>query len=392
MATPLILGVGMTRFGRHPDRTLRSLVEEAVEIALKDAGVPVEKVEQAYVGSALVGIMTGQESVRGQAFLRNTGLQGVPIINVDNACASSSTALGLACTAILAGQADCILVVGVERLFSPDRQRTIQALAGATEKDEKETAGTEATRQSPFMEIYAGRVRNYMAKYDLTAWHLAWIASKNHMHAVHNPFAQYREAVSPEEVLASPVIAQPLTRLMCSPITDGASAAIVVSEKFARSVGGSPVRVLASTLISGHPGVDPDNEAILYRAAAKAYAQAGLGPQDIHVAEVHDAAASGELLAYSALGWCEAGGEAELIEKGVTALGGRLPVNPSGGLVSKGNPSGATGLGQITELVWQLRGKAGGRQVEGARVALAENAGGTIADRTAAVCLHILSV
>jgi acetyl-CoA acetyltransferase len=369
---------------------MRSLVEEAVEIALKDAAVPVEKIEQAYVGNALAGLMTGQESVRGQAFLRNTGVQGIPVINVDNACASSSTALGLACSAILAGQADCILVVGAERLYSPDRQRTVQALAGATEKDEN--AGPEAGQQSPFMEIYAGRVRNYMAKYDLQPWHLAWIAAKNHRHAVHNPFAQYREAVTPEQVLASPVIAQPLTRLMCSPITDGASAVVVVSEKFARRMGGSPVRVLASTLVSGHPGVDPDNEAVLYRAAAKAYAQAGLGPQDVQVAEVHDAAASGELLAYSGLNFCEAGGEMALIEQGVTALGGRLPVNPSGGLVSKGNPSGATGLGQITELVWQLRGVAGGRQVAGARVALAENAGGTVADRTAAVCLHILSI
>lgn len=389
MSKPQIIGVGMTRFCRHPERSLQALSHEAVASALDDSGIAASAVQLAVVGNGMAGLMTGQEGVRGQVVLQGTGIDGVPIINVENACASSSTALNIACTAIQAGQVECILVLGVEKLYHPDRRRTVLALRGATDAAEQ---AIEAGEHSPFMEVYAERVRRYMAAYDLSVWQLAWIAAKNHAHAVHNPLAQYRTSYTPEEVLASPIIATPLTRLMCSPITDGAAAAIVVSERLARRAGCRSVNVEASVLVSGHPFVDSDNEAILARAAQKAYTAAGIAPQDVQVAEVHDATASGELLAYAPLGFCAPGDEPCLIQEQVTALGGRLPINPSGGLESKGNPSGATGLGQIAELVWQLRGEAGPRQVLGARVALAENAGGTVAGRSAAVCLHILSM
>lgn len=388
MSNPRIIGVGMTRFGRHPDRTLKSLSHEAATAALKDAGVEPASLELAVVGNGMAGIMTGQESVRGQVVLRDLGIGGVPVINVDNACASSSTALHVACNAVRAGQADCVLALGMEKLYHRDRSRSMMALSAATEVPE---GGATANESSPFMELYAERVRRYMAEHDLSVEQLAWVSSKNHQHAVHNPLAQYRDPYTPEEVLASPMVAEPLTRLMCSPITDGAAAAVVVSEHVARRLAGRPVEVRASTLVSGDPTVDQDNEAVVARAAHRAFDAAGLGPEDVRVAEVHDAAASGELLAYAALGLCEPGEEARLISDRDTALGGRMPVNPSGGLESKGNPSGATGLGQIAELVWQLRGDANGRQVEGARVALAENAGGTVGDRTAAVCVHVLA-
>lgn len=384
----LILGVGMTAFGRHPARRLRDLVHEAVTLGFSDAGVDGPDVELAIVGNAMAGIMTGQESIRGQVVLQDLSLGGIPIVNVENACASSSSALHMAITAIRAGEADCVLAVGVEKLYHADRRRTMRALSGATEIEQDDD---ETTMASPFMAIYAERVRRFMNSTGATALDLAKISSKNHGHAVHNPFAQYRDPATPAEVLASPVIVDPLTRLMCSPITDGAAAAVVVSERFARRRGGRTVAVQASVLVSGDPAIDADSEAVVARAAAKAYAQAGFGPRDVSVAEVHDAAASGELLAYAALGFCGTGDEPALIAAGTTTVGGRLPVNPSGGLESKGNPSGATGLGQIAELVWQLRGEANGRQVDGARIALAENAGGTVNDRTAAVCIHLLA-
>lgn len=388
MSKPQIIGVGMTEFRRHPERSLKALSYEAVVAALKDAGMEASLVELAVVGNGMAGIMTGQESVRGQVVLRGTGVDGIPIINVENACASSSTALHVACNAIQSGQVECALVVGVEKLYHPDRRRTVQALRGGTEVAEQEG---EVDEQSPLIKIYAERVRRYMALYDLSVQHLAWVSAKNHQHAVHNPFAQYRTSFTPEQVLNSPIVAEPLTRLMCSPITDGAAAAIVVSERMARRLGQHPVTIQSSVLVSGSPSVDHDNESVIGRAARQAYTAAGIAPEDVHVAEVHDATASGELLAYAALKWCAPGDEPRLVKEQTTALGGRLPVNPSGGLEAKGNPSGATGLGQIAELVWQLRGEAGQRQVPNARVALAENAGGVVADRTAAVCVHILS-
>jgi acetyl-CoA acetyltransferase len=377
----------MTRFARHPERTLADLAREAALAALADAGCDPAQIELAIVGNALGGIMTGQESVRGQVVLAGLGLRGVPIVNVDNACASSSTALGVAVDAIRAGRAERVLVVGVEKMYDADRSKTIAALAGAG--DARTASGADASTRSPFMEIYAERVRRYMSAWGLDASDLARVAAKNRGHAVHNPYAQYRAAVTVEDVLAAPMVAAPLTRLMCSPISDGAAAVVVMSERAAGAAARN-VAVRASVLVSGTPDVDAENEDVVARAAALAYGQAGIEPRDVDVIEVHDAASSGELLAYAALGLCEVGDEARLVRGGGTTLGGAIPVNPSGGLQGRGNPSGATGLAQIAELVWQLRGDAGNRAVAGARIALAENAGGTVRDRTAAVCIHVL--
>lgn len=379
-----IIGAGMTPFGRHPERTLRDLALEAARAALSDAAVEARDVEAAFVGNALAGLMTGQESVRGQTVLRGLGLLGAPIVNVDNACASGATALHLAQMAIASGQHECVLAVGVEKLYDADRSKTMTALAAAAEVT-AESAGL------TFMEIYAERVRAFMTAFGATPLHLAQIASKNRAHGTHNPFAGYRSFVSADEVLASPLVADPLRRLMCCPITDGAAALVVCSEAFARRLGARAVEIRASVLVSGDRTADAANEDVVTRAAARAYQRAGLGAADVDVFEVHDAAASGELLSYASLQLCAPGEEQRLIEDGVTALGGGSPFNPSGGLQSRGNPSGATGIAQIVELVWQLRGDAGERQVTGARVGLAENAGGMVDDRTAAVSIHVLA-
>jgi acetyl-CoA acyltransferase len=380
--TAVIAGVGMTAFGRHPCRTLRDLAEEAARAALADAGIGPDTIGAAVVGNAMATTMTGQEMVRGQAVLQGSGLHGLPIVNVENACASASTALHVAYAMIASGQHECVLALGVEKLYDADRARTMRALAGGTDV-------TTPTDRS-FMDIYAERVREYMRNFGASTDDLAWIASKNRAHGVRNPFASMRTPVSPAEVLASPLVSDPLRRLMCCPITDGAAAAVVCSAAFARRIGARAIPIRASVLISGNPATDRSNEDVVARAAQRAYAMAGIAPADVDAIEVHDAAASGELLAYAGLGLCAPGEESRLVRDEATALGGKQPVNPSGGLQSRGNPSGATGLGQIAELVWQLRGDAGARQVPNARVALAENAGGMIGERTAAVCIHVL--
>jgi acetyl-CoA acetyltransferase len=228
------------------------------------------------------------------------------------------------------------------------------------------------------MDAYAAQARLHMATYGTTARQIAAVAAKNHAHSVHNPLAQYRNAMSIEEVLAAPVVAWPLTVPMCAPISDGAAAAIVCTDEIAqRHPQSRPVRVLAAESQSGRDRA-PDDYAhhVTRLTSARAYERAGVGPVDVDVAEVHDASSSGEVVQCEALGLCSAGQGGWCAERGETALGGRVPVNVSGGLVSKGHPLGATGLGQIHELVLQLRGEAGPRQVAGARIALAENSGG----------------
>ncbi|GAC1408416.1 MAG: thiolase family protein [Candidatus Velthaea sp.] len=378
-----ILGVGMTTFARHPQRTLRDLALEAARAAIADAGIDVGAIEAALVGNAMAGTMTGQQGVRGQTVLRGLGLPGGAILNIENACASGASALHLAHALVASGAHECVLALGVEKLYDEDRAKTMEALAGASE------AGA-ANGNKTFMEVYAERVQEYMARYGTTVEHLAQIAAKNRANGALNPLAGLRTAVSIEEVLASPLVAEPLRRLMCSPITDGAAAAIVCSERFAAGRGGG-VGIRASVLVAGDRTADATNEDVVSRAAARAYEQAALGPNDVGAFEVHDAAASGELLAYAGLGVCRPGEEGRFLADNASSLHGRSPFNPSGGLQSRGNPSGATGLAQIAECVWQLRGTAGARQIPGVRVALAENAGGVVDDRTAAVAIHVLA-
>ena len=388
-----VLGAAMTPFGRHAGADLRSLAVAATTAALGDAGLGPADVGMVVFGNATDGILHGQEMIRGEVALRHAGFRGVPIVNVENACASSSTALHVACLAVEAGAVDVALAVGVEKLTHAVKARSFTAIATAVDLDEDpavrrmvagtllgQSAGDEpVVESSPLMVRYAAKAQQYMTTAGATDDDLARVSVKNRAHAVLNPNAQFRTPITADEVLASRMIADPLRLLMCAPIGDGAAAVVVASPAAARRLGGGRVTVAACALTSN--GADPAAARPAERAARAAYDQAGVGPMDVDVAEVHDACSAAELWMYEQLGFCGPGDGPKLLADGATALGGRLPVNTSGGLLSRGHPLGATGCGQLVELVDQLRGRAGDRQVLGARVALAHNAGGML-DRT----------
>jgi acetyl-CoA acetyltransferase len=409
-----IIGGAVTKFGKHLDRNMKSLVAEAVQGALKDAGLTKEQLQGAWVGNAAQGILYGQESIRGQVVLRAMGIGGIPVINVENACASSATALNGAWAMVALGEIDVALAVGMEKMYMEDRAKVAGAFTGAMDvellpqimaafkqQEEQIRKAQEAKGEAPkeksgqrtvFMDVYAWGARRHMEKYGSTQRQLAVIASKNHFHSSMNPLAQYQTTFTVEEVLAAPEVAWPLTRPMCSPIGDGAAAAIICSEEFARKVGArNAVEVAACILASGE---DPKEgkESTLSKLARKAYEKAGIGSEDINLAEVHDATAFGELYVTEDLGFCAIGEGGRFAEAGHTTLGGKIPVNVSGGLESQGHPVGATGVRQVVELCWHLTGRAGKRQVQGAKVGLAQNAGGTVGGSEAALSVTILKV
>jgi acetyl-CoA acetyltransferase len=413
MSEVYILGIGMTKFAKHLDRSIKSLSREAVTAALQDCGVSKESVEAAWFSNSGWGYYTGQHSIRGQVALRACGIEKIPITNVENACASGSTALYSAWLAVRAGQHDCVLAIGAEKMYHEDREKMFRAffMGVDVENTDEQIAlfqslgekaplteaqaamGGKAGRdKSVFMDAYAGMARYHAAKYKSTQRHLAIIASKNHFHSSMNPLAQYQNDMTVEDILAARVVSYPLTVPMCAPVGDGSAAAIICSKSFLnKHPSARAVRIRASVLGSGSSrSKDEDDRDIGMRLSKKAYEIAQVEPADIDLAEVHDATAFGELHQYEALGFCPIGEGGALAESGATALGGKLPVNTSGGLESRGHPIGASGLGQVYELVTQLRGEAGKRQVEGARLALAENGGGIIGFEEAAMAIHIL--
>jgi acetyl-CoA acetyltransferase len=390
------------------DTGLKDLGALAIRNASVDAGIPLEDLEAAYVGNAAAGIVTGQECIRGQVVLRSLGIGKIPVINVENACASASTALQQAATMVTVGIYDIVLALGVEKLYHEDKRKSFAALGGAVDveamaeimkrlSEAAKSGGAKAAssgageKRSMFMDIYAMLARTHMSQYGTTVEQFAAVAAKNSRHGSLNPRAQFREEMSVEEVLAAPMIAEPLTRPMCSPIGDGAAAAIIVSEKKAKQLGiQDPVRVVSSVL---HSGWDHgmDEPGTVETCAREAYEEAGIGPEDLDVVECHDATAPAEVVAYESLGLCAKGEGGKLIESGDTHLGGRLPVNTSGGLLRKGHPVGATGMAQVVELTEQLQGRSGARQVEGAKVGLAQNGGGNIGTDAAAMCVTVLA-
>jgi acetyl-CoA acetyltransferase len=403
-----IVGAGMTRFGKYPERNLKSLTREAVDAALRCAGMRKSTPQVAVVGNAAAGLATGQECVRAQVVLRDMGIQGIPMINTENACASSSTAFQLAWLYVASGMYDIALAVGMEKMYTEDKARIFalftsgtdvevaqQMLAYMKEQAEKAAkvsageAGEPGKSRSVFMDIYAAGARAHMQRYGTTKEQFARVAVKNHYNGSLNPLAQYREVYTLEEILASPPVAEPLTRLMCAPIGDGASAAILVAAEKVAQYTTKPVWVRGSALASG---TDSRSPGISERVARDAYEMAGIGPEDIDVAEVHDASAPAEIMIYEELGFCPVGEGGRLIDEGVTELGGSKPVNTSGGLLAKGHPVGATGIAQIYEIFLQLRGEAGDRQIEGAKVGLTENGGGMVRNEAAAASVHILSL
>ena len=385
-ADAAIIGTGLTAFGKFEEESLKTLAGRVITEALEDAGVEQDGIDMAFVANAVGAVTTGQVAVVGQTVLRAAGFHSIPVFNIDNACAASSSALNLAVQAVRAGSASTVLVVGVEKLYSSDRSKTYRALNGAADIDFVATTDVDIDSESVFVKaIYPGRLARYAEAYGLAAETLAKISVKNRTHAGLNPLAQFRKPLTVDDVLNARPVVPPLTTLMCAPIGDGASAVIVTSADRAR--GRRPVWIRGSAIGMGAPrGAQTSIE----RVSAKAYAEAGITPADIDVAEVHDATAFTELLAIEELGLCEPGKGAALIDEGATALGGRLPVNPSGGLESRGHPVAATGLAQIVELTWQLRGDAGDRQVPNARVAVAENAGGFAVDDSAAIAVTVL--
>ena len=391
MKKVIIAGVGQTVFGKFLHRSVRSLAEEALQNVVSDAGIAEDEIETVFFANALSGLVTGQETVRGQVALRYTQLMGRPIINVDNACASGSSAFRLAWLSVASGQVDIALAIGAEKLTHEDKGVTFAAFAAGVDVEERNGLAREMPdNRSIFMDIYAEKARKYMAASGATAEDFARLCVKSRRAASLSPWAQFRSEITEGEVLSSRVVRSPLTLPMCSPVADGAAAVVLVSEKVARRLGSAKVVVRSTELVSAkRDGEDP---VCAERAAELAYEAAGVGPAEIHVAEVHDASAPAEIMLYERLGFAEKYKGVELLRQGVTSVGGRLPVNPGGGLLSRGHPVGATGLAQIVELATQLRGAAGARQRKGAKVALAECSGGQIGLDSALASVSILSI
>lgn len=383
-----VSGVGMTPFGKFLDRNVKSLCEEAVNAALADAGVTVDDVDAIYFGNAAGGTVNGQEMIRSQAALRNTGLAGKPMFNVENACASSSTAFHLAWLSIASGQNETALVVGVEKLSHEDKAVSFSAFAGAVDIEEPKPEGVGSGGGSIFMDMYAAKARKWMEAAGASVADFAQVVVKSRKAASLNPHAQFRKQSTIEEVLSSRMISDPLTLFMCSSIGDGAAVLFLCSQDYARKLATKPVFVRACSIVTAVPG---SSQVVAARAGRIAYEQAGLGPEDIHVAELHDASAPAELIHYENLGFCAPGDAPKLLRSGDTDIGGRISVNPSGGLLSRGHPLGATGAAQLVELTQQLRGRAGARQRPGAQVGLAENNGGQLAGDSAVALVTILS-
>lgn len=378
MRDVFIIGAGMIRFGRYTELPVEAFASEAVTAVIADSGLDPRRIEHAVFGHSY------QRGVAGQRVLKELGLTGIHIVNVDNACASGGSALNVAWMTVAGGFRDVVLVVGMEKmergLISRLNPGEFEALLGKT------------------MPVkYALRAKQHMEKYGTTIRQLAQVSVKNHRAGALNPYAHYQKEVTLDEVLASRPIAEPLTLLQCCPTTDGAAALVLASGQVAREVGGVSVRIAASVVTSGayrNPvtsALSSDDD-LATRAGKSAYEVAGIGPKEIDVVEVHDAFTSGEIVAYENLGLCERGEAGRLVDEGVTALGGRQPVNPSGGRLSLGHPIGATGVAQVVELTWQLQGRCGGRQVEGARTAMAHVVGGSVPGIGAGACaIHILT-
>ncbi|MFI8608107.1 thiolase family protein [Pseudomonas sp. NPDC077649] len=411
MSTIYIAGIAMTVFGRHLQRSLEELAGEALHGALRDAGCSAADIGLAYYSGMTNGLLQGQISIPGQVVFSKIGIHSIPIFNVENACASGSSAVHLAVQSLKAGAADVALALGAEKMNISDKAKAFAVFEGGWDVARAEEnyrtlvrmgegvaipEGSESDRPySKFMAIYAAMCRFHMRTFGTTQRQIAAISAKNHGHSVHNPYSQFRKPFTVDEILAAPPITYPITLPMCAPLSDGAAAAILCTEDGLKRIGADRkrcIRIAASVIQSfSHRPLERPELHVGRRAADLAYEMAGLGPQDMHVAEVHDASAMGEIIQAENLGLVPLGEGGPAAERGDFTLGGRIPINTSGGLESKGHPLGATGIGQLYELVTQLRGEAGERQVVGARHAIQENGGGLQGVEEAALAVHILS-
>ncbi len=459
-----VIGSHMIKFAKYLEKSIKDLSAMTVHGSLADAGLDKKDIQALWFSNSGWGYGGGQDCIRGQVALRHIGIDTIPITNVENACASGSTAFHHAWLGVASGLYDVTMAVGAEKLYSTNKSAIFAGFLGGidiencvqiaeslsvyslTDEEKKalesfkqkyqaaaangsgtkkrkkpvktrlketrdqlvvavylgERLGYGAVRRmsklsagdhSPFMDVYGYAARQHMRRYGSTVEQLAEIASKNHFNSTLNPNAQYTFEVPVEKVLADRIVSYPLTRSMCAPIGDGAASAIVCSEDTVKRLGlsGRAVRVRASILGSGQDrAYDSDQPDIGERLAKRAYEAAGLGPEDMSMAEVHDATAFGELVQAENLGFCARGEGGRLAESGATRLDGKIPINTSGGLTSRGHPIGASGLAQLFELTCQLRGEAGKRQVQNCRLAIAENGGGALGSEEAAMCMHIL--
>ena len=379
-ALAAIVGVGMIPCGKHEERSLVDMAAEASFLAIKDAGIKQGQVDVCFYGNVLAGRLFGSTTI-GQNVFWELGINRIPIINVENACTSGSTALYLGYNMIAAGQAEVVLVAASEKMFVENAGLVD---AGFDELDTLLGLVAPAT--------FGILARRHMEEFGTSKKQMALVAVKNRNHARLNPFAQFREPITIEEVLASPMVADPLTRLQCCPIADGAAAVVLCSPALAKCLGRA-VNINAVVLGSGDYSNPRDLVRLetVRRVGHLAYEKAGIGPEDLDIVECHDAFTITEILNYEALGFCQPGAGGQLVEEGHTKLGGRLPVNVSGGLLSRGHPVGTSGLVQTVEIVTQLRKEAGPRQVEGARIGLMHNMGGDKSGDLRACVVSILS-
>jgi len=372
-----VLGVGMIKFGRYPDKDVPQLGAEAALLALKDAGMSIRDIEMFACGNLFQAT-----SMNGQRILQQIGQTGIPVLNVTNACATGSTAFREAYVGVASGMYDVTLAVGVEQMGK------MGLLGGGARSGGESVEGVLGSGLMPAVFGQAGV--EHMRKYGTTMEQFAKISVKNHKHSVHNPLSQYQVEVALGDVMKARVVAYPNTLYMCCPTGDGAAAAILVSADKIKQYTNKPVKIAASILTSD-PYTErdltmPDVNTLTKNASKQAYEKAGIGPKDINLVELHDCFATAELLHYENLGLCGDGEAGRMIDEGRTALGGDIPVNVSGGLLSKGHPLGATGVANIHEIVTQLRGQAGARQVAGAKAGLAHVIG-----LGSACTIHILT-
>jgi acetyl-CoA acyltransferase len=379
-----IIGVGMTRFGKYEDQTAQDLGREAVWNAMEDANVSIKDIQAAYVANAVGQQLTELKGTIGQHVLTSAGIFGIPVINIENACSGGSTALRGAFLEGASGNCDVALALGVEKLFCGDSAKSAQTMAAGT---------IYAKFGFMFVGLYSMQLKKWMANSGATKEHFAKVTVKNTYNGSLNPKAQFQKPMTMEQVLNSRVIAEPLTQFMCSTMADGAAAAIICSKDLASKFTSKPlIDIAACELVSGTYAIPGEHhEEITTRAAKLAYEKSGIGPEDVDVVEVHDAMAPAELRLYEELNICKPGEAVKLIDEEQTALTGRIPVNPSGGLAAKGHPISATGLAQINEVVLQLRGEAGPRQItNNPKVGMTENAGGWVMDDNGACAVTIL--
>ncbi len=374
-----VVGVGMTKFEKPGSRDwdYPDMARESGTNALADAGIAYDQIQEAYVGYVY------GESTSGQRAVYELGMTGIPVVNVNNNCSTGSTALYLAAKSVRSGSADCVLALGFEKMQPGSLSASYDDREQPMMKHILALAEISEVRFPPAPWMFGAAGREHMEKYGTTAEHFAMIGEKNHRHSANNPYAQFQTIYSLEEILAAPEIYSPLTKLQCSPTSDGSGAAVLASEDFVdrhgladqavEIVGQSMVTDLASTFDGTAKNIIGYDMNV--HAARNVYEQSGLGPEDFGVIELHDCFSANELLLYEALGLCPEGEAGKLLDNGDTTYGGRWVVNPSGGLISKGHPLGATGLAQCAELTWQLRGTAGARQVEGLTAALQHNIG-----------------